>query len=83
MIKIARGKISEGIQDLEKSVSLRPQYEQAQLSLAHYLAGQGRLLEAKEHYQYVLDHLSAQNQLAQDSLAIIEASLSGKTQRAN
>ena len=81
MVKIANGQTEAGIQDLQQSVSLRPEYEQAQMHLAQFLATQGRLLEAKEHYEYVLQYLSPQNAEARESLGIIEASLSSQVKQ--
>jgi tetratricopeptide (TPR) repeat protein len=61
------GRVSEGIQELQKALRIKPDYADGQAQLGNALLQAGRVQEAKEHYEQALrirpDHADAHNNL--------------------
>ena len=63
-IKLIQGDTTTAIELLEKSVSLKPNYETARMALAELYVETENYTAAREQYEYVLDRLSPQNEIA-------------------
>jgi putative inorganic carbon (HCO3(-)) transporter len=57
-----------GMKDLEETVRIRSNYEAARMSLAGIYQNMGKLNEAKQQYEYVLQFIQPKNLQAQDAL---------------
>ncbi len=53
---------------LEKTVALKPNWEQARFSLGRFYLEQGKKEKAQKEFQYILDNLNPQNQEAKQYL---------------
>ncbi len=81
LVQLALGQTNEGLLTLEKTIALKPNYEAARTELAQHLINQGKLEEAKAQYQYILEKITPENQLIQEKLKAVEASLSAQVKR--
>jgi len=75
LIRLNQGKTDQSIVDLEQTVLMKPNYEEARMTLAKLYAIQNNPQKAIEQYRYVLDKIQPANTLAQSGIASIEAEL--------
>jgi putative inorganic carbon (hco3(-)) transporter len=62
--KLLQNQLDLAIESAEKSVSLKPDYELARMTLANLFTQAEKYEKALEQYQYVIDNLSPQNKVA-------------------
>ncbi len=60
-----------GVENLEKSIELKPDYEQPRLSLAQEFVAEHRNKQAIEQYQYILDKIAPSDETAKKALDIL------------
>lgn len=75
------GKDDEALKNMEYAVEIKSNYLQARDELARMYFGRGELEKAKEQYVYSLEKLAPNDELVQEKLAIVEASLSAKIKK--
>lgn len=75
LVKIWQQKVPEGIEDLQESIRLKPDYELPRIQLALALEQQQKYAEALEEWQYILENLNANNTQAQEKIASLSATL--------
>lgn len=78
LVQMALNQTDVGLQTLKKAISMKSNYEAARAELAKYYENAGQLTAAKAEYEYILSHITPDNQLAKEKLRVIEASLSAQ-----
>jgi putative inorganic carbon (HCO3(-)) transporter len=81
LVQLALGQTEAGVQSLEKTIALKSNYEAARVELAQYYISQERLREAQDQYVYILEKITPGNQLVQEKLKAVEASISAQKGR--
>lgn len=71
-IKLIQNDANTAAELLQKSVSLKPNYETARMALAELHAETENYSDALEQYQYVLTHLSPENEIALQAVEELE-----------
>ena len=74
------GQHDAALAQMEYAVEIKVNYLAARNELARMYFTRGELEKAKEQYSYCLQYLAPEDQLIQEKLQIIEASLSAQTQ---
>ena len=64
---------SEGVQRLQETIALKPNYESARWQLAQEYEKQGKTQDAITQLTYMLQNINPNNKLAQDKLASLSA----------
>lgn len=80
LLQLSQGQIDKGKATLEKTISLRPKYEEARMSLAELLTEQGDWQAAADNYRFILESIAPGNTIATEQLELLEASLSARQQ---
>lgn len=62
LIEISSGQVETGIKVLEKTVAMKPNYEAARVALGKQYETAQKTTLAREQYQYIQDHITADNQ---------------------
>ncbi|MCX6724650.1 MAG: tetratricopeptide repeat protein [Candidatus Shapirobacteria bacterium] len=62
------GQEETAIQVLEKTIELKPNYDQARYALGLFYEKKGEISKAKEQYQYILDKINSNDELAIEKL---------------
>jgi len=75
LVQAAAGKTPAAIENLEKTVTLKSNYEAAYLELGNQMVGTGNFTGAQQQYQYVLTNISSDNPTALEQLKVIAASV--------
>ena len=72
------GQTNSALATMQKAVDLKSNYAQARNQLAEMLIAQGRLSEAAEQYQAILEQINPNDSLVQEKFKLLEASLSAQ-----
>jgi len=75
LIRFNTGKVHQAVADIEQAVSMKPNYEEARMTLARFYVAQEEPQKALEQYRYVLDKIQPANTLATAGIASIEAQM--------
>lgn len=78
LLQLSQGQAETGKTTLEKTIALRPKYEEARMSLAELLAQQGDLQSAIDHYRFILESIAPGNTIAAEQVELLQASLSAQ-----
>ena len=78
LLEDSLGNSDQAQQTLEQTIVLKPNYEQARMSLAELYEKQGNYLPALEQYQTVLESIAPGNTIAARKIKVLEASISAQ-----
>lgn len=67
-INLSFDNLKEAIALLEKTVEMKPNYESARMRLAELYAQQNMTTDAFNQYNYILNHIAPNNEVAQEAL---------------
>lgn len=76
LIRFNQNKFDLAFADVEQAVSMKPNYEEARMTLARFYVMRNEPQKALEQYHYVLDKIQPANTLAVAGIASVEAQLS-------
>ncbi len=62
LIEISSGQVESGLKTLQKTITMKPNYEAARVALGKQYEAQQQLQLAREQYQYIYDHITQTNQ---------------------
>lgn len=75
LINLAQGETQQAQADFEQAVAMKPNYEEARMSLAQLYLENQELPKALDQYRYILDKIQPANIIAKDGVASIEAQI--------
>lgn len=75
VIRLNLGMTTEAQADFEQAVQMKPNYEEARMSLGDLYSANGELTKALEQYRYVLDKIQPNNEQAEINIQQTEAAL--------
>jgi putative inorganic carbon (HCO3(-)) transporter len=78
LLQAMTGQTNSALATMQKAVDLKSNYAQARNQLAEMLIAQGRLSEAAEQYQAILEQINPNDSLVQEKFKLLEASLSAQ-----
>lgn len=78
LVEEITGNLDQATDILQQTVALKANYWQAYAKLGEIAQKQGQLELALENYRHILENIDPNNQMAQQALLVIEASLSAQ-----
>ena len=78
LVEEVLGENDKAINTLEYTIAIKENYPQARNELGRLYIEKGDLEKAKNQYQYILDNISPEDQLIQEKLKTVEASISAQ-----
>ena len=75
LVALAQGKTDQGTLLIEQSVDMKPNYEAARMKLAEIYTSTDQIQKAIDQYEFVLQNIAPENEIARESLEKIEAPL--------
>jgi cytochrome c-type biogenesis protein CcmH/NrfG len=79
LIRYNQGNVDAAFADVQQAVEMKPNYEEARMTLARFYEELKQPEKALEQYRYVLDKIQPANTLAQSGVASIEAQLATRS----
>lgn len=68
LVSLAQGNVEMATKQIEQSITMKPNYEAARMKLAEIYQSTNQPKKAIEQYQYVLDTIAPENEIAQQNL---------------